>query len=221
MLNRRILIVVIISLIIISSAVLYSFYIPNNDELLHKVVNYESSVNILSNDTEDLFIINMELTNVPSGNLYIDTSVIRNATAMNNTVKSTIYNESIAVTYSAILSRNIHYKGNICYTYTQYDNFTLGEYMFPSCFLENNVTCYNSFPIPVKSNNNYTLSFIINETNYLNKVKNPYNYSYYLKYTLDKIKIVDSTYGHYHDFYYVNGKNHFISPKIKILNITT
>ena len=76
-------------------------------------------------------------------------------------------------------------------------------------------------PIPVKSNNIYTLSFIISETNWLNRVKNPHNYSYYLEFTLNKISIVDNTHGYYHNFYFVNGKNHFTSPKIRITNITT
>ena len=225
MLNKKILIAVIIFLIVISSTLLYSFYIPNNDELLYNTVNSQNRVNMSSNNANDLFIINMELINVPTGNLYIGTSINRNTTAMNNTVENAICNESnnasVTLTYSAILSRSIYYKGSVSYTYRHYDKFLLGEFIVPLSFTEHNITCYNSFPIPVKSNNNYTLSFIINETNCLKNSKNLHNYSYYLKYTLDKIKIVDHTHGYYHDFYYVNGKNHFITPRIKILNIKT
>ncbi len=208
-----------------SSAILYSFYIPNNDVLLNKNVNYKTDVNILSNSKTDLFVINMTLINVPTGMLYISTSV--NSSIINNvnsTIKNTgIYNGTTVATYSAILSRNIE-SSNV--DYTQKDNFTLSELgICNGMFLRNGENAsYDQpvlVPIPVKSNNIYTLSFIISETNWLNRVKNPHNYSYYLEFTLNKISIVDNTHGYYHNFYFVNGKNHFTSPKIRITNITT
>ena len=228
-LNKKILIAIIISLIIISSAVLYSFYIPNNDVLVNENVNYKNNANILSNNKTDLFIINMTLINVPTGMLYISTLVNETMVSnVNSTISNTgIYKGTTSVTYSVILSRDIAYqiKNNCGYTYTQKDNFTpvtLG--VCNGILLRNgeNVSNHQLTPIPVKSNNIYTLSFIINETNCcLNKIKNPHNYSYYLKFTLDKISIVDHTHGYYHNFYFVNGKNHYTSPKIKITNITT
>ncbi len=229
MLNKRVLVATVISLIIISSAVLYSFYIPNNDVLVNKNVNYKTNANILSNNKTNLFIINMTLINVPTGRLHINTlvnsSIINN---VNSTIKNLgIYNGTSVVTYSAILSRDITYNTEgININYTQKDNFTLGGLGYGNgIFLRNggNASYYQSVPlsIPVKSNNIYTLSFIISETNWLNGVKNPHNYSYYLKFTLNKIFIVDHTHGYYHNFYFVNGKNHFTSPKIKITSITT
>ena len=48
--NRKIIFAVIITIVIISSSVLYAFYIPNNDIMLNKKINYNSEFNLLSDN---------------------------------------------------------------------------------------------------------------------------------------------------------------------------
>jgi len=229
-LNKKILIAVIISLIIISSGLLYSFYIPNNDIMLDKNnLNYKNEFNLLSNNTTKIFIINMSLINVPTGYLTIY-PLIKLSILSNQNINMSLKNDSNNFMYYAILSHKVNFTAsyNEKFSYMRNDKYLLGVYGYPDNFLmqqikseNNNFSMIPQLFIKVRSEINYHLSLIIEENNCLPNVHNNYHNKYHLQIHLYSIKIIDNTHGYYHKFDFYNGVNHFISPEVKILNVTT
>ncbi len=102
--NRKIIFAVIITIVIISSSVLYAFYIPNNDIMLNKKIDYNSKFNLLSDNKTKIFVINLSLINVPDGylNVYPCITLYKNKSIENkgefNYLNNTgILNDSISI----------------------------------------------------------------------------------------------------------------------------
>ncbi len=159
MLNKKILIAVIIS-----SGLLYSFYIPNNDVLLNENnLNYKSEINLLSNNTTKIFIINMSLINMPTGYLTIY-PLIKLSILSNQNINVSLKNDSNNFMYYAILSHKVNFTASYHekFSYMRNDKYLLGGYGYPDNLLmqqikseNNNFSMMPQLFIKVRSEINY------------------------------------------------------------------
>ncbi len=216
--NRKIIFAVIITIVIISSSVLYAFYIPNNDIMLNKKINYNSEFNLLSDNKTKIFVINLSLINVPVGYLNIYPCItlyknqsIENKGEFNHLNNTGILNGSISISGYMELEyphsnciKIVH--GNVC-----------GE--SSRLFINNTQTSKYNFGNIKVNNKNSTLKIMIIMNTKNKNIKNIDNYSYNINATLKNLKIIDKTHGYFHYMDYLNGKTYYIKPEIKILNM--
>ena len=219
--KSKIIISVIIAVIIISSS-LYAFYIPNNDVMINKNIDYNSKFNLLSDNKKDIFIINISLINVPDGCLYIYPyiTLYENKSIENKSVCSNLYNTGILNINDSISIGTyieLRYQDN-CMKIVDLENINSET----ASILVNNTQNWNSCLGNIKVNNkNSTMEIIIVVNTKDRNIKNIDNYSYNINATLKKLEIIDKTYGYFHYMDYINEKNYYIKPEIKILNITS
>ncbi len=217
----KIIISVIIAIIIISSLLLYAFYIPNKEVLLNRNMDYNGEFNLISDNKKDtfvikdMFIVNVSLINVPDGLLYIYPYMVfhGNEPLKNESLYNVLSNISMATgTYIELRP------DTGCIKIANLENIVSESATILINKTQNWPFCLGTIKV---NNRNSTMEIIIDISTCIDKnIKNIGNYSYNINVTLKKLEIIDKTHGYYHYMDYINGKVYYIKPEIKIINIT-